>query len=90
MAVEVVRVALWQKLAVCSIGCETSRHRPTGRPASLVMPCPERSDLLPFLGIALITATMFSAVNIPTPRVVFGMVVSGTDGVGVLRVGGAV
>ena len=52
MAVEVVRVALWQKLAVCSIGCETSRHRPTGRPASLVMSCPERSDLLPFLRCA--------------------------------------
>ena len=41
-------------------------------------------------GIALIAATMFSAVNSPTPRVLFGMVVSGTDGVGVLRVGGCV
>ena len=40
-------------------------------------------------GIALITATMFSAVNSPTPRVLFGMVVSGR-GVRLLRVGGCV
>ena len=40
--------------------------------------------------IALITATMFSAVNSPTPRVLFGMVVSGGGGgVRLLRVGGA-
>ena len=38
-------------------------------------------------GIALIAATMFSAVNSPTPRVLFGMVVSG-GGVCLLRVGG--
>ena len=39
-------------------------------------------------GIALSKATMFSAVNSPTPRVVFGMVVSGAAGVRLLRVGG--
>ena len=39
-------------------------------------------------GIALSTATMFSAVNSPTPRVVFDMVVSGAAGVRLLRVGG--
>ena len=33
---------------------------------------------------------MFSAVNIPTPRVVFGMAVSGAAGVFLLRVGGCV
>ena len=41
-------------------------------------------------GIALITATMFSAVNSPTPRILFGMVVSGAAGVHLLRVGGCV
>ena len=35
-------------------------------------------------------ATMFSAVNSPTPRVLFGMVVSGAAGVRFLRVGGCV
>ena len=39
-------------------------------------------------GIALIAATMFSAVNSPTPRVLFGMVVSGGGGVRLLGVGG--
>ena len=40
-------------------------------------------------GIALIAATMFSAVNSPTtPRVVFGMVISGGGGVRLLRVVG--
>ena len=42
-----------------------------------------------FRGLLSITATMFSAVNSPTPRVLFGMVVSGAAGVHVLlRVGG--
>ena len=39
-------------------------------------------------GIALIAATMFSAVNSPTPLVVFGMVVSVGGGVRLLGVGG--
>ena len=40
------------------------------------------------LWIALSTATMFSAVNSPTPRVLFDMVVSGGGGVRLLGVGG--
>ena len=39
-------------------------------------------------GIAFSTPTMFSAVNSPMPRVVFGMVVSGGGGVRFLGVGG--